>query len=303
MSKWNLEKVGSQAGKVAVITGANSGIGFKTALALAQKGATVVAVCRTKEKAEATRNSILKNVPTAKVMPMTLNVARISDVKRFSEKFLATFKQLDLLVNNAGIMMSPYQITDEGFENQFATNYLGHFALTGLLLPLLNSTRGARVVTLSSLSYRWAKINFDDIHFKNGYSKKKAYGQSKRACLMFAFELQRRLSMKGHRTISLATHPGLSKTNLDRYFPSFIRPLGNLFLQSPQQGALNVLYAALHEKLKGGEYIGPDGFQEIRGNPTRVKADEYTKNNNVASHSWQVSERMTKVEYLPLLDQ
>jgi NAD(P)-dependent dehydrogenase (short-subunit alcohol dehydrogenase family) len=178
------------------------------------------------------------------------------------------------------------------------TNYIGHFALTGLLLPILTSTNSSRIISLSSLSYKWSEIQFDDFHFENGYSKIKAYGQSKRACLMFAFELQRRLTASGYSTLSIAAHPGLSKTNLDQYYPSFIRPLGNLFLQPAAKGALPILFAALDKGLKGGEFIGPDGFQQIKGYPTKVEADEYSNNKEVAKRLWSESEKMTNVFYL-----
>jgi len=194
--------------------------------------------------------------------------------------------------------MSPYKLSDDGFENQFATSYIGHFALTGLLLPIITSTDGSRIINLSSLSYKWSEILFDDFHFKKGYSKTKAYGQCKRACLMFAFELQRRLSAVGYNTLSIAAHPGLSKTNLDQYYPALIRPLGNLFLQPAAMGALPILYAALDKNLKGGEFIAPDGFQQMRGYPIQVDADEYSHKKEVAQRLWTESEKMTNVFYL-----
>jgi NAD(P)-dependent dehydrogenase (short-subunit alcohol dehydrogenase family) len=194
--------------------------------------------------------------------------------------------------------MSPYKVSDDGCENQLATNYIGHFALTGLLLPILTSTINSRIISLSSLSYKWSEILFDDFHFKKGYSKTKAYGQSKRACLMFAFELQRRLTAAGYDTLSIAAHPGLSKTNLDQYYPALIRPLGNLFLQPAAMGALPILYAALDKDLKGGEFIGPDGFQQMRGYPTKVVADDYSNDTDIAKRLWSESEKMTSVFYL-----
>jgi NAD(P)-dependent dehydrogenase (short-subunit alcohol dehydrogenase family) len=229
---------------------------------------------------------------------MRIDLSSLKSVRDFADNFGKTFDKLDLLINNAGIMMSPYKETEDGFENQLATNFLGHFALTGLLIHFLINTPGSRVITLSSLSYKWAPINFDDLHFKKGYNKKKAYGQTKRACLVFAYELNRRLSASGKSTISLAAHPGLSKTNLDRYYPALIRPLGILFLQRQDKGALPVLYAALYKELKGGEYIGPDGFQEMRGNPVIVDSDEDTKDNEIAAKLWRVAEESTGVHYL-----
>ena len=298
MKKWTEKDIPSQAGKTAIVTGANSGIGYETAVALAQKEATVILACRTLAKAEETKSKILQISPSAKLEPMEMDLAILASVKRFAQKFREQFDQLDLLINNAGIMMPPYQVTEDGFENQLATNYIGHFALTGLLLPLLTQTPASRVVSLSSLAHRWADIQFDDLHFEKGYNKQKAYGQSKRACLMFAYELQRRLTEAGHDTISLAAHPGVSKTNLDRYFPAIIRPLGTLFLQNQRKGALPTLFAATAKELKGGEYIGPDGFKEMRGHPKIVDSDEGSKDKNLAERLWKVSEEMTKVFYL-----
>lgn len=289
----------SQPGKVAIVTGANSGIGYETALGLAKKDIEVILACRNAQKAEGARASLVRAYPRARVTCLLLDTSSLRSVREFAAQVGGQYQRLDLLINNAGIMMSPYAVTEDGFENQLATNYLGHFALTGLLLPLLTGTPGSRVVTLSSLSYKWAEIQFDDFHARQGYSRRTAYGQSKRACLMFAYELQRRLSSAAeHGTRSVATHPGLSKTNLDQYFPALIRPLGSLFLQPARQGGLPVLYAALDGAIKGGEFIGPDGFQQMRGYPVPVASDEYSRDREVARRLWQASEAMTDVHYL-----
>jgi NAD(P)-dependent dehydrogenase (short-subunit alcohol dehydrogenase family) len=295
---WSLEQVPSQAGKVAVVTGANNGIGYETALGLAKKDVEVILACRNLPKAEEAKLTIVKAYPKARIKCMPIDVSRLGSVREFAGQFASRYNRLDLLINNAGIMMSPYQVSEDGFENQLATNYIGHFALTGLLLPLLTRTPGSRVVTLSSLSYKWAQIQFDDFHARKGYSRRKAYGQSKRACLMFAFELQRRLSAAGYDTRSVAAHPGLAKTNLDQYFPALIRPLGSLFLQPAKKGALPVLYAALDKGIRGGEFIGPDGFQQMRGYPVRVDSDDYSRNKDVAKRLWKASEEMTNTYYL-----
>lgn len=298
MDKWNIDKVSSQPGKVAIVTGANIGIGYQTTLGLVKKDFEVIMACRNIQKADEAKAKILRLHPKAKVKCMILDLSILANVRKFVEEFKSKFARLDLLINNAGIMMSPYKVTVDGFENQLATNYYGHFALTGLLLPLLINNPDSRIVTLSSLSFKWSKIQFEDLHALKGYSRRTAYGQSKRACLMFAFELQRRLSLSKHKALSIAAHPGLSKTNLDQYFPSLIRPLGSLFLQPAQMGALPVLYAALSKDVKGGEFIGPDGFQQLRGYPTKVYADEYTNDKQVAQHLWEVSQEMTEVFYL-----
>lgn len=307
-NKWSIEQVPSQQGKVAVITGANSGIGYQTALALAKKDAEVILACRNLKKGEEAIANIVNAYPKARIKTMKIDMSSLREVREFADQFQKQYQRLDLLINNAGIMMSPYRVTEDGFENQLATNYIGHFALTGLLLPLLTGTPGSRVVTLSSLSYKWAQIQLDDLraskgyfdnsHARKGYSRRKAYGQSKRACLVFAYELQRRLAAARYSTLSVAAHPGLSKTNLDQYFPALIRPLGNLFLQSAQKGALPVLYAALEKDIQGGEFIGPDGFQEMRGYPTRVDSDKDSKDKKVAQRLWEASQVMTHTYYL-----
>ncbi len=298
MSNWNLNEVPSQSEKVAIVTGANSGIGYEVTLGLIKKGFEVVMACRDMQKAVEAKSKILLQYPKAKINIIMIDTSSLKEVKKFADQFQTQYKKLHLLINNAGIMMSPHRVTDDGFENQFATNYIGHFALTGLLLPILTSTSGSRIISLTSLSYKWSEIKFDDFHFKKGYSKTKAYGQSKRACLMFAFELQRRLSAAGYDTLSIAAHPGLSKTNLDRYYPALIRPLGSLFLQPAAKGALPILFALLDNDLKGGEFIGPDGFQQMRGYPTKVEADEYSNNKEIAKRLWTESEKMTSVFYL-----
>ncbi len=298
MSKWSVNQIPSQLGHVAIVTGANSGLGYETTVGLVRKEVEVIMACRDIQKAEEVKAKILQENPNAQIKLMLLDLSSLASVRKFADEFRRHYQKLHLLINNAGIMMSPYKLTEDGFENQLATNYIGHFALAGLLLPLLTNTSGARVVTLSSLSYKWSEILFDDLQFEKGYSKTKAYGQSKRACLMFAFELQRRLSAAGFNTISVAAHPGLSKTNLDQYYPALIRPLGNLFLQAAAKGALPILFAALDKDLKGGEFIGPDGFQQMRGYPTKVVADEYSNNIEIARHLWMESEKMTNVFYL-----
>lgn len=298
MSTWNIDQVPKQSGRIAIVTGANSGLGYETTLALVKKDMMVVMACRNMQKAEDARQKIVSRHPGAKVKPMKIDTASLASVEKFAKHFQSHFDRLDLLINNAGIMMSPYKVTEDGLENQLATNYAGHFALTGHLLPTLTRTSESRIVSLSSLSYKWAEIQFDDLQFRNSYSKRKAYGQSKRVCLMFAYELQRRLSAAGHRTLSVAAHPGLSNTELDRYFPALIRPLGALFLQSAHKGALPTLYAALDQDIRGGEFIGPDGFQQMRGYPSKVDSDDYSNDREIAKRLWRVSEEMTGACYL-----
>jgi len=297
-TKWNLAQVPSQPGRVAVVTGANNGLGYETALALAKKDMTVILACRDEPRAEAAKVRIIQAYPPAQVTCLRLDVSRLRSVREFAAQFNRQYGKLDLLLNNAGVMMPPYAVSEDGFEVQLATNYLGHFALTGWLLPRLTNTPGSRVVSVSSLSYKWAELDFADLQAQRGYNRRKAYGQSKRACLMFAYDLQRRLAAAGSGTLSVAAHPGLAKTNLDQYFPALIRPLGSLFLQPAAQGALPLLYAALAPDIRGGEFIGPDGFQQMRGYPARVDSDDNSKDHQVAQRLWQVSEALTNCHYL-----
>lgn len=283
--------------KMAVVTGANIGLGFETALHLARKGMTIILACRNIYKAEGARQSILIMYPKATVHVMRLDTSRMESVKAFAAEFSKRFQKLDLLVNNAGIMMSPYHITEDGFENQLATNYLGHFALTGLLLPHLLKTPASRVVTVSSLAHAWSDIQLDDLHFEKGYDKRKAYGQSKLACLIFAYELDRRLKEYEQQTVSVAAHPGASHTNLAQHLPKLFRWLSPIIGQSAEAGAQPTLYAGLSPYIKGGEYIGPDGFKEWRGNPVVVSSSQASRNQKVADALWQRSEEMTGVRY------
>lgn len=296
--QWYIDTVPPQSGRIAVVTGANSGIGYDTTWALAEIGFKVIMACRDLEKGKEAKAAIEKAVSRADLQLLELNLADRKSIAAFTTAISERFTWLDLLINNAGIMMPPYGLTEDGFEQQLATNYLGHFALTGKLLPLLLNSPRSRVVSLSSLSHKWSGIQFDDLHFSNGYSRRKAYGQSKRACLVFAYELQRRLNKIGASTISLAAHPGLSKTNLDRYFPKLLRPLGSLFLQESRMGALPVLYAALGEDLKGGEYTGPGGWREMRGKPVVVDSDSESKDEAIGDRLWKVSQELTGVYYL-----
>lgn len=299
---WNLDQAPDQTGRIAVVTGANIGLGYETALALAGKRATVVLACRNQDKAETARQNINRQYPGAQIVVMTIDTGSLPSVHEFARQFLAQFNRCDLLINNAGIMMPPYSLTADGFESQFAVNYLGHFLLTGLLLPLIQQTAGARIVTLSSLAHRWGSIQFDDINFSQGYDRRKAYGQSKAACLMFAIELQRRLKSAGHATLSLAAHPGFSYTQLGRNLPKLFQlifPLiGPLLSQSAAAGALPTLYAALGDNLSGGEYTGPAGKNEHKGPPTVVPYEPWIDDLEAGRKLWQLSEKMTGIQYL-----
>lgn len=298
---WDLKRSPEQTGRIAVVTGANIGLGYETALALAGKGCAVVLACRNTAKAQAAQAAILATHPRARVTCMALDLASLKSVRAFAAAYTKRHATLDLLINNAGIMMPPHALSEDGFESQLAANFLGHFALTGLLLPVINQTPNARIVSLSSLAHRWSGIRFDDLHGIRRYDKRLAYGQSKLACLMFAYELQRRLDRAGHPTLSVAAHPGVSATNLFQHLPAVVRvftPLTELVFQSARGGALPTLYAALGDDIHGGDYCGPQSMGEMRGAPGKVGSSRRSRDEAVAARLWSVAEELTGVRYL-----
>jgi NAD(P)-dependent dehydrogenase (short-subunit alcohol dehydrogenase family) len=299
---WKLKHAPTQTGRIAVVTGANSGLGYETALGLAAKGCTVVLACRNAAKAEDAKDGILAKHPQALVACMALDLGSLKSVRKFAAAYSQRYATLDLLINNAGIMMPPFALSEDGFESQLAANYLGHFALTGQLLPLITRTPNSRIVSLSSLAHKWGgTIRFDDLHFKRGYDKRLAYAQSKLACLMFAYELQRRLTRSGHTTLSVAAHPGVSSTNLFQHLPRLVHvfaPLTALVFQSAQSGAQPTLYAALGDDIQGGDYCGPQSMGEMRGDPVKVGSSRGSRDEAVAGKLWGVSEELTGVRFL-----
>ncbi len=298
---WTLKQAPTQSGRIAVVTGANIGLGYETALALAGKGCTVVLACRNAGKAEAAQAAILAQHPKARVESMALDLGSLRSVRAFASAYKKRHATLDLLINNAGIMMPPFSLSEDGFESQLAANYLGHFALTGLLLPLIVKTPESRIVSLSSLAHKWSGIRFDDLHFTRRYDKRLAYGQSKLACLMFAYELQRRLTQAGSRTLSVAAHPGVSSTNLFQHLPKVVQlfaPLTELIFQSASGGAQPTLYAALGDDIQGGDYCGPQAMGEMRGAPGKVGSSRRSRDEAVAAKLWGVSEELTGVRFL-----
>lgn len=293
---WDISQIPSQAGKRVLITGANSGIGFEAAKVLVGKGAEVIMACRNQEKGQAALDDIKAANPQGKVSLMALNLASLESIETFAEEFRNKYQSLDILINNAGVMAPPFSKTADGFEMQFGTNHLGHFALTGHLLPLLDAAEAGRVVVVSSLAHRIGKINFDNLNAEKRYSRWPAYGQSKLANLMFAKELQHRLHTAGSKVIALAVHPGYSATNLQRHTPG--GAIGNKLAQSQLEGAMPTLYAATEAGVKGGEYIGPDGWLEIKGRPKAAYVASKAKDKQVAAQLWEASEQLTKVNYL-----
>jgi NAD(P)-dependent dehydrogenase (short-subunit alcohol dehydrogenase family) len=302
MTTFNLTKIASQKGKTAIVTGANTGIGFETALALAEKNAHVIMACRNLQKAQVAKANILTKFPKASIEMIQLDLNSLQSVRDFVVEFSKNHQKLDLLINNAGLMIPPLMRTKDGFESQLGVNYLGHFLLTGLLLPVLEKTTGSRVISLSSIAHRNAQINFKDLNSEKSYSRFKAYGQSKLACLMFAYELDRRLKKKGSTVKSIAAHPGVSNTELARYVPKvfyfLLYPLFMMMTQSPENAALPSLYGALVEDLKGGEYIGPTSRNEMKGNPGIVGSEPQSHDEEAAKKLWEVSEELTNIHYL-----
>jgi NAD(P)-dependent dehydrogenase (short-subunit alcohol dehydrogenase family) len=298
MSKhnWTAEQLGDQTGRVAIVTGSNSGIGFETARVLAAKGATVVMACRSLDKANPKADEIRGAHPNANVEVMELDLSDLDSVRRFAEAFRAKHSRIDLLINNAGIMVPPYGKTAQGFETQFGVNHLGHFALTGSLLDLITSTPGSRIVTVSSVAHYMGAIHFSDLNWEKGYKAQPAYGQSKLANLLFTYELQRRLAAAGKDTLAVAAHPGWTETNLQEHAGA-IRFLNRFFAQGPPMGALPTLYAATEPGVNGAEYYGPSGFMEMNGSPKKVKSNKRSHDQNVAERLWNISEDLTGVHF------
>jgi NAD(P)-dependent dehydrogenase (short-subunit alcohol dehydrogenase family) len=299
-SKWTAADIPDQAGRVAVVTGANSGLGLVTARELARAGARVTLACRSAEKGETAAGRIRSAVPGADVTPAVLDLAALESVRAFAA---GAPERVDLLINNAGVMAAPRRLTAEGFESQFGTNHLGHFALTGLLLGRLLSAPAPRVVTVSSALHRRGTMSFDDLQGERKYSPWGAYGQSKLANLMFCFELQRRAVEAGTALLSMAAHPGYAATNLqfaatDRFYEKAFGWIGNrLLAQSADMGALPTLYAATVSDLPGGTYVGPGGRSEQRGYPRVVTAAGKAYDEAAWRRLWEVSEQLTGVHY------
>jgi len=302
---WDKTQIPTLTGKTALVTGANSGLGYEITLALAEKGAHVIMACRNLDKANQAAANIRKQVANAVLTIKELNLSDLASVRRFATEIQPQLTKLDLLINNAGIMAIPERQTADGFEMQFGTNHLGHFALTAFLLQPLLATPGARVVSVSSGLHENATINFADLMGKQGYDKWKAYGQSKLANLLFAYELQRKFVKAGMQAISVGAHPGYAATNLQSGGESFIERIamaaGNrLLAQSAATGALPILYAATARDVNGCDYIGPTGFQGMRGAAGKVRSNAESYNEEIATKLWNISIELTGVTYAEL---
>ena len=291
--------VSDQAGRTFLITGANTGIGFEAATVLAGKGARVLVGCRSRERAETAVRRIRSRHPDAALQIVDIDLGNLATVRRAAEQ-VAHEPRLDGLINNAGIMAPPRRLTADGFESQFGVNHLGHFALTGLLLPKLRDTEGARIVTVSSNAHKGAAIAFDDIHAERSYSRFGRYAMSKLANLLFTHELQRRLDAGRARAIAVACHPGASPTDLARHVPKrlvrILMPLARWISHPPSEGALPTLRAAADPQVRGGDYYGPAHAFELYGPPVLVRSHRASHDGNAARRLWELSIELTGVD-------
>tara|TARA_S200000501_G_C20869542_1_gene763577 strand:- start:3785 stop:4693 length:909 start_codon:yes stop_codon:yes gene_type:complete len=292
---WTKHNINDLTGKVAIVTGANSGIGFETARVLSEKNAQVIFACRNDLWGKYAVNKVKLDCGNTNIFYKHLNLADLSSIHKFSENIITEFDSLDILVNNAGIMMCPYQKTIDGFEMQIGVNHFGHFALMGLLLKKIMQTPYSRVVNVSSLYHRPGNINFDDINSNQNYHPVKAYQQSKLANLLFTYELARKFKEENSSTIAVASHPGWTATNLQKY--KFIFKMFNpIFAQKPPMGALPTLYGAVAENVENADYFGPRKL-EIWGYPKKVNSSKRSKDLNLAKRLWQLSEEMTSISF------
>jgi NAD(P)-dependent dehydrogenase (short-subunit alcohol dehydrogenase family) len=302
---WTVADIGDQSGRIAVITGATSGLGLETARVLAQHGATVVLAARDPVKNSAAEATIRGVQPSAAVETAQLDLGSLESVRAAAADLTARFPRLDLLINNAGVMMPPYSLTKDGFELQFGTNHLGHFALTGLLMPSLLAQPGSRVVTVSSNGHRAGRMNFADLQSARHYQKMAAYGRSKLANLMFTYELQRRLAAARAQTIALAAHPGTARTDLTRHMSGLAQSamsprfgmLNSWWVQDGTMGALPTLRAATDPDAIGGTYYGPDGPMQLTGYPVVVTSSVRSHSREAQRRLWVESEQLTGITY------
>ncbi|HWN80289.1 MAG TPA: SDR family oxidoreductase [Bradyrhizobium sp.] len=304
MTDWTIANIPPQGGKLAVVTGATGGLGYQTAMRLAQAGAEVVLAGRNEAKGREAVSKIRNQFPDAKISFDVLDLANLASVADFARRLATTHSSLDLLINNAGVMALPTrQTTADGFEMQFGTNYLGHYALTAQLLPLLRGAQQPRVVSLSSIAHRTGFIQFSDLQGERFYSPWKAYNQSKLAMLMFALELQRRSDSAGWNLMSTASHPGWARTDLFANGPGFglisfaSQFAAPLFSQSAESGALPTLFAATSPQAEGGGYYGPNGLYELRGPPAPARIMPQARDKAAAAKLWDVSQQLTGASF------
>jgi len=305
-TRWTADDLPDLSGKVMLITGANSGLGLESTRALAAKGAHVIMACRNADKAQSAVADIRAATPSASLEVMTLDLSSLASVRAFAGAVLAKHERIDVLLNNAGIMAIPYAKTADGFEMQFGTNHLGHFALTGLLFERLLASPGARVVNVASQAHKMGEMRWDDLAWEQGYSKWWAYGMSKLANLLFTYELARRVSKAGLSLMSTAAHPGYAATNLQyagadisgsKWMGKITRAVNPMLGQPAHMGALPQLYAACAPDVQAGDYIGPDGLFASRGYPEKGTSNARSHDEEAAKKLWEVSERLTSVTF------
>lgn len=297
---WNTTHMPSQEGKTVIVTGANSGLGLGTAKALARKGAKVIVAARNMDKGQKALAEIKQETPSAQAELMHLDLADLSVVEQFAQNFQTKYQKLDLLINNAGVMIpKERQVTKEGFELQFGTNHIGHFALSGHLFPLLKATPNSRIVTLSSIAAQMgpADIYWDDLQWEKSYKKMAAYCQSKFCNLMFALELDERLKKENSHVVSVAAHPGWTATNLQRYGGLFMQLGNRLVAQKLDMGILPTLRAATAPEVKGGEFYGPTKLGNMRGYPKLNTPNPKALDGDVRKRFWSMSEELSKVSF------
>lgn len=294
-TKWNSDNIPDQTKRVVIITGATSGLGKEATRVLAGKNASIIMAVRNINKGKVVADEIEKEFSNADITVKELDLTSLTSVRIFADGILKDYQRLDILINNAGIMMCPYSKTQDGFEIQMGTNHLGHFALTGYLMSLLKKTEGSRIVATSSMAHRFGKIDFTDLNWeKRKYNTNKAYGDSKIANLYFTYELARKLN--GNGPMVTAAHPGWTSTDLQRH-SGFFSFMNNFMAQGVEMGTLPTLRAAIDPEAKQGDFFGPKGFYEARGYPVKVESNKLSRDNEAAKKLWQLSEEMTGVKY------
>ncbi len=303
LNKWTINQIPDLSNKVAVVTGANSGLGKETTLELSRKHAKVIMACRNIDKAQKAFDEIKKEIPYATIKILQLDLGDLESIRSFSFSLHEYTNHLDLLINNAGVMATPFEKTKDGFEQQFGINHLGHYALTGLVLDLLSKAKNARVINVSSMAHKNGEIDFDDLFYEKGrkYTRFGAYAQSKLANVFFTYELQRFFDENNLDIISVAVHPGVADTGLLDHFPFIIAkkifPFYKNRIQTAKLGAYPSLRAATDSNIYGGEYYGPDGLKNMQGYPVQQKSSNLSYNKDIAKRLWEVSKNLTDVVY------